>query len=365
MNASSSARLEVTTVRGIACLALVAYHVVGPSAETGMHLREASAWHYAMNSLDFVRMPLFTVLSGFLYARCRVERSSLGSFFSKKLLRLAVPLLFVTAVMVELRRHAYGDPTSFTHAILFHYQHLWFLQSLILVFLCIALTDSFARLSTSGLCVAALTAAAASGAIQITELLSLNGALYLAPFFLFGMILREEPDLLRKQSALSIALATAAIVMLAQQACLLGFGPLLSRVSLPAFLCGCSAAYLLLVLCPRIAIFEAIGGYSYTIYLWHSMSAATVRSVVERHLSLSVGSEFILLVTAALAVPIVIHVGAARLPIACTLLTGLRKPEQPLLPSLISAPWRLARLCQTRSGRTPSLHIAGIARGAK
>ena len=66
-------RLQSDTVRGLACLALLAYHVVGPDQTSGMRLPDGSAWHLAMNSLDFLRMPVFTVLSGYFYASHRAE----------------------------------------------------------------------------------------------------------------------------------------------------------------------------------------------------------------------------------------------------------------------------------------------------
>lgn len=127
-------RLELATVRGIACVALVAYHVVGPSAADGMHLPDSSYWHTAMNSLDFLRMPLFAVLAGFIYARRRVDPGTLIEFIHRKALRLLAPLLFVTAVMVMLRRVTYGDDTTYAHALLYHYEHLWFLQAIFLIF---------------------------------------------------------------------------------------------------------------------------------------------------------------------------------------------------------------------------------------
>jgi peptidoglycan/LPS O-acetylase OafA/YrhL len=323
MSQTSDARLELTTIRGIACMALVAYHVIGPSSESGMHLPDASNWHYAVHSFDFLRMPLFSVLSGYFYARHRVSAATLSSFLAKKGVRLGLPLLFVTAVMLQLRWFAYGDTTSFFHAALFHYQHLWFLQALIVIFVAVTLSDSFARLDTVGLCVTGFAAVMVSRSFAVTSFFSLNGAFYLAPFFLFGMILREERTLLESPKSLRAALWLVGVVMLVQQAGALGEANPLDGTSLAAVLCGCSAAYALLVLCPRITSVEKIGTYSYTIYLWHSIAAAAVRPLVERHLGLTTGAEFLVLFGIGIAVPIGIHLIVERIPLISILVAGI------------------------------------------
>ena len=331
MSESSDARLELTTIRGIACVALVAYHVVGPSSASGMHLPDCSTWHYAVHSFDFLRMPLFSVLSGYFYARHRATAATLSALLTKKAVRLGLPLLFVTAVMLQLRWLAYGDTTSFFHAALFHYQHLWFLQALIVIFVTIALSDSFARLDTLGLCMAGFAAVMVSRSFAVSSFFSLNGAFYLAPFFLFGMVLREERTLLDNPKSLRAALWLVAVVMLVQQAGALGEANPLDRNSLAAVLCGCSAAYALFVLCPRISFLERIGTYSYTIYLWHSIASAAIRPLIERHIGMATGAEFIVLLVTGIAVPIGIHITVERIPLISTLVAGIshsaRRPQ--------------------------------------
>lgn len=326
MAQSHPAQLQLTTVRGLACLALVAYHVVGLGPDSGMHLPDSSPWHYTMNSFDFLRMPLFTVLSGYLYAGHRVDTASLAGFARKKGLRLGVPLLFVTTVMLLLRRFAYGDPTPLSAALLFHYQHLWFVQALIVIFTAVALMDSFARLTPIGLLVAAFGALMVSRSFDITLFFSLNGAFYLAPYFLFGMILRLQPGFLERRELLAPALWIVAIVMLLQQATTFEGGLQIARTSVPAALCGCAAAYFMIVRCPRIAVFERIGSYSYTIYLWHGIAAAGVRESLERIVQLPQLPEFMLLLAVGLAAPIAIHLFVSRVPVLCTLVAGLRRP---------------------------------------
>jgi peptidoglycan/LPS O-acetylase OafA/YrhL len=300
-----------------------------------MHLPASSPWHYLMNSFDFLRMPLFTVVSGYVYARHRATAGSLRTFLSKKALRLGAPLLFLTAVMIELRRFAYRDPTTFFQALFFHYQHLWFLQALLLIFLAIAVSDSFARMNTTGLVLAGFGAVMVSRSFPVTSLFSLNGAFYLAPFFLFGVILRTEPALLRSASSLRASFSIVAVVLLVQQAGMHGEANPLDRYSLPAALCGCAAAYGLFVICPRVAMLETIGTYSYTIYLWHSISSAALRPFAEQ-LGLAGEAEFLLLLATGIALPIAIHKAVEQVPVLCTLAAGIRRPLSSTNPMLKS-----------------------------
>lgn len=319
-------RLELTTVRGIACCALVAYHVVGPTHVSGMHLPDSSAWHRGMSLFDFFRMPLFSVLSGYFYARHRVTSVTIGEFYKKKAARLGVPLLFITTVMFLLRSWFYDDSTSYLRALLFHYQHLWFIQALILIFIVIALWDAVAPASWQGLCIAAFLATMIARSIGVTQFFSLAGALSLAPFFLFGMILKVQPALLRRADLLTIAAWVAGTVMVLHQLALVEGGTPVLANSVPAVLCGFSAAYLMFALCPRVRLLETIGGFSYTIYLWHPIAASAVRQVVRNYVELATPLEFLLLFIVGLLVPIAIHLTARRIPVLCLLVAGIRKP---------------------------------------
>ena len=328
MTRSHVVRPEITTLRGIACVALVAYHVIGPTSVSGMHLPDSSLWHHAMNALDFLRMPIFAVIAGYVYASRRVDRASLGRFIKGKFMRLAIPLVFMTAVMVALRYAAYGDAISLATALTSHYQHLWFLQSLLIIFVLIALCDSFARLSSKGLAVVALTTLAVSESLTFPNTLSLNGVVYLAPLFLFGIVLREEPALLGKPQ-IRVGIWFVAVGLLLQQAAPLLGGAEVPRSSLAAALCGCGAAYVLVATCPRIALFEKVGAYSYTIYLWHSVAAAAARETLEHFVALPTVVAFTVLMAIGIIVPIAIHLSVRHIPVLATLMAGLRSPSVP------------------------------------
>src|SRR3954451_22202707 len=92
-------RLQTDTVRGIACLMLVAYHVVGGTRASGMGVGAGS--YYRILIVDgpvLVRMPMFTFLSGFVYAYRPVRNGEVGTFVTKKVRRLLIPMVVVSTI---------------------------------------------------------------------------------------------------------------------------------------------------------------------------------------------------------------------------------------------------------------------------
>jgi len=75
---TKAVRLAITpnihAVRGLACLMIVAFHVIGDDAGEGLRLPDNSGWHYAMKSIVFLRVPLFIVISGYFYGGHRATR---------------------------------------------------------------------------------------------------------------------------------------------------------------------------------------------------------------------------------------------------------------------------------------------------
>lgn len=332
MSHAVNPRLELGTVRGIACVALVAYHVIGPGPANGMHLPDSSVWHRVMNGLDFLRMPLFSVMSGYFYAKARADRCSIAGFLSKKLRRLGVPLLFGTTVMFLLRSQVYGDVTSYSDALFFHYQHYWFLQALLLIFAVVAVWDAISPARWQGLSVGAFATLMVSRSFYVTQFFSLSGALYLAPFFLSGMILRIEPAVLRRPELPRLALWAAGIVMAVHQLATVESGLPVGRNSFPAAVCGFAGAYLLFVRCPKIPFFEVIAKYSFTIYLWHSIAASMLRQATERVVHLPVPIEFLLLLSAGVAIPVALHLVVRRIPLLSTLVAGIEPASRDPVP---------------------------------
>ncbi|HET6605146.1 MAG TPA: acyltransferase [Rhodopila sp.] len=316
---------NLDSVRGLACILVVALHVVGVDAATGLRLDMSSPWHYVMTSLEFLRMPLFTALSGYLYAGNRVSRQGFDRFWSKKLQRIGVPLLFVTTLVWILRRFVYHDSGTIFSALFFAYEHLWYLQSLLLIFLTVSVWDSFVRPTWSALLLATLAIIMlAQSVTSLPDFFSFGGAIYLMPYFFFGIVLREQAKVLLTDQIAGIALGIVIIVLITQQFYLNGLANEITLMQLPAALAGMAGVAFLLRRFPRNAQLAAIGRYSYTIYLWHTIFVAGTRMVLVKADVVSHAAVFCAASVMGIAAPIILHIVAARSSMLCLMLTGTR-----------------------------------------
>ncbi|SNT13253.1 Surface polysaccharide O-acyltransferase, integral membrane enzyme [Sphingomonas laterariae] len=320
---------NLDTVRGLACLLLVIYHVVGNSPARGLELPADSAWHYATDSFALIRMPVFTILSGLLYGRLRVDRAHLEPFAVKKLRRLAIPLIVLTILTWSIRSLMGEESVTLGYALTHAYEHFWFLQALLWVFAFIAIADVFARPSTMMLAVLVAATALLSATTQVAAPFSLEQALYLLPFFLFGLLLSQcSIDSLRPERGFA-ALAIAGAIMIWQQAGLLGLTDKLARDGIPAFICGSAACVALLALSPRITWLETIGRYSYTIYLWHIFFLAGTREALLLIGVREVPLLFFASASMGLIAPILLHHWATRREWSAVLLLGIKPKRLP------------------------------------
>ena len=303
---------NLDTVRGLACLLLVCYHVVGSNSTYGLRLPPTSDWHYAMSSFEFIRMPIFTILSGFLYGRFRVESSTIRTFLGKKLRRIVVPFVVATTVYWFLRRLTVGEDRSFLTALFWTNEHLWYLQALLLLFVFAAFVDMSFMPSSSALFLIAIGLALISATSHFGTLLSADGAIYLAPFFIFGIILASTPRLLEDRNIGLICGVVAMVILAIQQASLNGLTRPIAKQDLIATLCGVGACLFLLQFMRPIRLLADIGHHSYTIYLWHILFAAAIRMAL-----IGLGFEatpflFVLGVSAGIAGPLTLHRFASR-----------------------------------------------------
>ena len=314
---------NMNTVRGLACLLIVALHAVGDRESNGLRLPMTSAWHYVMMSIEFLRIPLFTALSGFLYAGHRVAAEDFPAFWKKKLRRLGVPLVFATLVIWWLRGHALAAETPLLRALLFEYGHLWYLQALLVLFAGISIADAFFRPSSVGLALTALAVIMVSqSGITVVPFFGLAGAFYLAPYFLFGVILRERPEWLSDQQVGTLSMGIILIILASQQFGLFGVTNEVTVLQLPAAIAGMAGVVFLLQRFPKNAVLGNIGRYSYTIYLWHIVASGAARDVLIKAGVTTIPTLFLSSVVVGVAAPIVLYNIAVRIPLLSVAVTG-------------------------------------------
>ena len=144
---------RVQTLRGLACLLLVAFHAVGSSSASGLQVPDGSPYREFTNLFVHIRMPLFTFLSGLVYAYRPLEPGEALRFLGKKLRRLGVPLIVASSILygLHLAMHDPVAPLSRMWSVYVHpFYHLWFVQALLPVFAVLVVLESFGALATCG-----------------------------------------------------------------------------------------------------------------------------------------------------------------------------------------------------------------------
>lgn len=88
--------LSIETLRGIAILLVVIGHVIGSTPSGGMKIDYPHPLRYLYLWIDYIQMPLFTAIAGWVYAlKPFSSASGFGVFVKKKALRLLVPMAVV------------------------------------------------------------------------------------------------------------------------------------------------------------------------------------------------------------------------------------------------------------------------------
>lgn len=275
--------LEIDTLRGFACVLLVSFHVVGVNADMGLHL-PPEHWLQQLNGvLAYLRMPLFSFLSGYVYAfrPYRPEHSLASGFIQGKMRRLLLPMLTVGTLFALMQNATPGANGNVTNWWLLHIvpvAHFWFLEALFIIF-CVVMALEHGRLLLSPQRFAGVWALSvlAYSFWQSTAYFAVSGAVYLMPYFLAGVAcqrfeLRSVPA--RWLAAAVLGLAGVWLTALPQ--------PLGQGISLPGLLVGLSAAFLLLRSGWRWPALAYVGSFSFAIYLMHVFFTAGSRMAFTR-----------------------------------------------------------------------------------
>jgi glucans biosynthesis protein C len=328
---------RVQTLRGYACLLLVAFHTIGSTAASGLHVTDGSAYRAFTNLFVHVRMPLFTFLSGLVYAYRPLGAGRALEFSAKKLRRLGIPLIVASTLLygLHLAMHHPVPPLPQMWTIYaFPFYHLWFVQALLLVFMLLVLLESIGALATLprflmtlGISLA-VYAAAPFGTYNV---LGLHNATYLLPFFLWGLGAHRFRDLLHQKRAL---IATVLCFVVSQgfhayivlTRSLAPIDPVEHRSGLN-LLIGMSASLAALQLLPRWRLMEKIGGSSYAIYLYHPLFVAAVLFVAGTRVSLPTGVLFVVAAAGGIGGPMLMERTAQELPGGRLLLEGQAAPS--------------------------------------
>lgn len=322
-------QFRIDTLRGFACILLVAYHVIGSDQTNGLKI--ADGFYRNLNdALAYLRMPLFTFLSGVVYAY-RPCRTNTANFLQKKARRLLVPMLTVGTIFVLLQHFTSGGKPIVENWYLIHIipvAHYWFLESLFLVFVLIAILEKVNFLNNYKTWAIVLFVAAVLYTMPIYwPYFSFAGFIYLTPFFLAGMGIQRY-DLITKPNRPLALVALLLMITLFTLICM-NILPMWGQRTLPTLLIGLAACTTLLSLGVKSKILASIGVFSYSIYLFHVFFTAFSRILVNKIGVVSVEQIFILSLAAGIAGPIITEKILGRVDLFRVLFLG-KAPKKPV-----------------------------------
>jgi glucan biosynthesis protein C len=281
--------LPIESLRGLAIVLMVLGHVVGDTNSRGLHVGDDSAYRYLYFLTDYLRMPLFTVISGFVYAMRPVRFSMAAGFLKGKARRLLLPLTTVATLQFVVQHlapgvNAAGPWSEMWRIYVYSYDQFWFVQALFSVFLTIIFLDGAGFLATPlrwAVCLA--TTMLASNYLPKTDLFSLWGYLYLLPYFILGCGLHRFADTVERRWVFTIASAPLLAGHLIQQAAWFGgFHNALTPYGWVGLSVGLGGTTLLFCLGISSRLLAILGSYAFSIYLFHVFATAGSRIVVSR-----------------------------------------------------------------------------------
>jgi hypothetical protein len=326
--------LRIETLRGLACVLLVAFHVIGSHATSGLRVDEDSLYRQFCNLFMHLRMPLFTFLSGFVYAYRPVLQANARTFARKKLIRLVLPLICVSTLYYLLTL-AVPDATGrlpvqqMWRIYLFPYVHFWFLQAIILIFAVVLALEALRLLSNVRTYAGILILFMALHLYVPQDdadsvIFSVVHAVYLAPFFLLGLgVNRFRSAFLKPGLSWTIAAGFLGAMTL-HALTIAAHGQIAERGTVLGLLIGVAGTLTLIYFFPHLKALELLGAYSFTVYLFHPFFVAASRAVLKLAQITSTELGFAVGLAAGVLGPVALERALRGMPLPRRLLLGQR-----------------------------------------
>jgi hypothetical protein len=269
-------------MRGMACVFLVAFHVIGFNSNEGLKI-DSGLYREVNDLLVYLRMPLFTFLSGIVYS-FRPLDSNIRAYVKGKFRRLIVPMLIVGTLFAVIQAFTPGSNTAVSNWYMLHILpvgHFWFIESLFLIFMLLIPLEYWGILNKGrGFLLAFLVSVALYVSSLEIPYFSISGAIYLLPYFLLGMGFNRYHIWPRISRNVGIFLFCSCFFVLV----LIYTGLLDAPNKRSYFALAIGSAFCVALLAIRLKLtpFARLGFFSYSIYIYHVFFTAATRIVLHK-----------------------------------------------------------------------------------
>lgn len=328
---------HIETLRGIAIFLVVIGHVIGTTPEGGMKIDFPSPWRYLYLWIDYIQMPLFTGIAGWVYALKPATKGRFGPFVYKKAIRLLVPMATVGTLYFLVQylipgTNTKGDLSAIWKIYFFPYTIYWYLPSLFLIFILQFIADKYNLCQTPAKWLLLLIITWTISLLikihilsNIPNLLSFKGALDQLPYFIIGVGIYRFSNMLcgKRWKRVYTTLGIVGLVLLQYKWFYqLGYVSPIEWYTAVQPLCILATLILLLrqACCNRLFIW--LGSYAYSIYLFHGFGTSGGRIILTK---CGVHSELLIFIVAtciALFCPILVDKIVNKWKVMRMLFTG-------------------------------------------
>lgn len=322
---------NIETLRFFAVFTLVSFHTIGVTQQDSLQVAYPHPLRYMADGLTDIRMPLFAFISGWVYSQRAVDLNGFSHFFRAKIHRLYVPgvvaaltfWIFSTFIVSD----SVGQGAPIREVLLLSYVHYWFLQAILLILISIAFIEAIFRkpLEPFWLISAALLF------LMLPQIyvpgLMLTGAHYLAPFFIFGVLVARRESLINQYRIIVTILALVAtgwgLGLNLEELRLTGSLSVDER-DLQSALLSLGIITLLKLYLPNFDALSGFGPLAFTIYLYHVFGTSGMRRAAQAMEIESTWLVYALCVVAGFGVPYIFHSLCSRIQVMRVLFIGLR-----------------------------------------
>nr|NQU90023.1 acyltransferase [Bacteroidota bacterium] len=286
--------LSVETLRGLAIILVVVGHVIGSASDGGMKVDDDSFLRHFYFTFKYLRMPLFTVISGWVYALRPARLDNLQSFTLKKVRRILLPMIFVGGAYYIIQNLVPGtnmshDLASIWKILIFPYTLYWYLPALFWVFVIVSILDAYKLLErfNQWLLIFILTLALLlfRNIIipeSVENYFAFKMAIYLLPFFIIGIGIKRFNNVFSNKYFIWITGIILVIGLAVQQMAWYNIvhADILKKGGL-GLLIGVAGVIVFFRSKLQIKWLVWLGSYAYTIYLFHAFGTAGGRILLK------------------------------------------------------------------------------------
>lgn len=323
---------SIETLRGLAILLVVGVHITndGPIAPA------QGLYDYLAYSFQNIRIPLFTIISGYLYGvRPVVKPGEYSGFLLGKVRRIFIPLVIVASLqyLAKALMPGVNNPVPLEGvwtAFLMPYEHFWFLQVIFLLFLFVGALGYFRILPSFANWMILMALSLSLYLIYpwsglSLEFFSFGATTYLLPYFLLGYGIAVYGERIFG-SNYPYGWLVLFVVAFGYQQYLWFSGNVdeASKRTIVGLVVSLSASVILFRFRVSVWGLATVGSYAYTIYLYQGFGTSLGRRIFGFFPDTGPHLYFLGILCVALGFGMLTEVVIKRIPRLRTLLLGLR-----------------------------------------